>query len=189
MPKEIRSRIGRTLPHERPAAPWLVDESNRSNGLRRVNYFTGQMLTVDDLKAEQDYVRTRLRRFNLSSLGVGVVSGLAVSISKDGKSIEVAPGLAIGPSGDEIAVTSPQSIASPTTDQAVLVQIRYAEKLCDPVPTQTDLRGSEIQHSRVLETFELIVSTAVLSDAIVIAELRRTRLRWSIARRAKAKRR
>jgi hypothetical protein len=189
MPRDIRSRIRRTLPRVRSAAPSMVDDPNLSNGLRRVNYFTGQMLTADDLKAEQEYVRARLRRLNLSALGVGIVSGLTVSISKDGNSIEVAPGLAVGPSGDEIAVTRPQTIALATTDKAVLVQVRYAEKLCNPVPAQAASGGSDVQHSRLLETFELIVSSAAISDAIVIAQLRRTRLRWAIANRAKPKRR
>jgi hypothetical protein len=154
-----------------------------------VNYFSGQLLGADDLKAEQDYVRARFRRMNLASLGAGIVSGLAVSVSKDGNSINVAPGLAIGPSGDEIAVTSPQSAALTPLDKALLVQIRYAEKLCNPVPAGADVGDVEVQYSRVLETFELIVSRDVATDAIVIAELRRNKLRWSIAKRRKAKRR
>jgi hypothetical protein len=154
-----------------------------------VNYFSAQMLSADDLQAEQDYVRARLRRLNLSSFGVGVVSGLAVSISKDGNSLNVAPGLAIGPTGDEIAVTEPQSSPLTTVDKALLVQLRYAEKLCNPVPAQADADGAQVRYSRVLETFELIVSSDVLSDSIVIGELRRNKLRWSIAKRRKAKRR
>jgi hypothetical protein len=189
MPKNIRSSIRRSFPRVRPAGPSIGVVPSPTSGLQRVNYFTGQMLGVDDLTAEQDYVRARFRRLNLAQFGVGIVSGLAVSVSKDGNSINVAPGLAIGPSGDEIAVTSPQSAALMPLDKALLVQIRYAEKLCNPVPARAEVGDVEVQYSRVLETFELIVSSDVVADAIVIAELRRSRLRWSIARRAKAKRR
>lgn len=50
-----------------------------SAGLTRPRYFNGQLLTADDLQAEQNYFREKLRRHNRCLHGWGVVRGLEVT--------------------------------------------------------------------------------------------------------------
>ena len=74
----------------------------------RVRYFAGQLLTSDDLQAEQDYFRAKHRRHNLSLHGVGIVTGLRVSVESrsdsDESLVSVTPGVAIAPDGEELPV-------------------------------------------------------------------------------------
>jgi hypothetical protein len=79
--------------------------------VRRVNYFHGQLLTPEDLQAEQDYHR-EMRYLHNRLLGHGVVHGLDVTVG-DGSTVVVGPGLAIDPSGREIVVTDELRIAVP----------------------------------------------------------------------------
>src|SRR5260370_608402 len=44
-----------------------------TSGLERVNYFPRQIMTVDDMVAEADYFREKLRRHNRSIHGWGAV--------------------------------------------------------------------------------------------------------------------
>ena len=70
--------------------------------VRRVHYFFGQLLSVEDLQAEQDYHRD-MRYLHNRLLGQGVVNGLEITIG-DGATVTVSPGLAIDPCGREIVV-------------------------------------------------------------------------------------
>jgi hypothetical protein len=71
--------------------------------VRRVNYFFGQLLTADDLQAEQDYHR-QMRYLHNRLLGQGVVDGLEVTAGGDGSTIVVSPGLAIDGFGRELVL-------------------------------------------------------------------------------------
>ena len=53
-------------------------DGGRAASLERVRYFPGQLLTPDDLTADQDHVRAKLRRHNLLLHGWGVVCGAGV---------------------------------------------------------------------------------------------------------------
>jgi hypothetical protein len=66
-------------------------------GLQRVNYFTGQLLSVADFTAEQDYIRHKTHRRNRVLHGAGVVTGLNVTLERTGSNAQVviAPGLAL----------------------------------------------------------------------------------------------
>jgi hypothetical protein len=48
----------------------------------RPHFFTGQLLTADDLQAEQDYFRGKSRLHHRLLHGWGIVSGLGVSIDQ-----------------------------------------------------------------------------------------------------------
>ena len=48
--------------------------------LVRNHYFSGQLLSTDDLQCEQDYMLGRMRRRNRFLTGWGVVAGLGVSV-------------------------------------------------------------------------------------------------------------
>lgn len=134
------------------------------SGLERVRYFPRQLLTADDMRAEQEYLRQRQRRFNRFVIGWGVACGLEVVFDpKRPNEVRVCPGYAIGPWGDEIyvpeAVTvefggrftdpedpcepSPRAMGRPwrgasplsSAGLTIYVAIRYAECLVRPVRT------------------------------------------------------
>jgi hypothetical protein len=70
--------------------------------VRRVHYFYGQLLTSEDLQAEQDYHR-EMRYLHNRLLGHGVVTGLDVTVADDG-TVVVGAGLAIDRFGREIVL-------------------------------------------------------------------------------------
>jgi hypothetical protein len=105
--------------------------------LRRVNYFSGQVLTAADLQRDQEYFRHRLRRHNRALHGCGVVSGLDVDAVQDDDgtvTVTVAPGYALGPQGDEIIVAEQVSLAVPAAGTHWIVAARYDERLVEPLP-------------------------------------------------------
>src|SRR5262245_15253520 len=78
--------------------------------LERVRYFPGQRLTFDDMVAEQNYFRKRLRLHNLLLHGWGTVCGLEVTAkpAEDCRwQVQISAGYALGPYGDEIYVAEP----------------------------------------------------------------------------------
>ena len=74
-------------------------------GLTRLNYFDGQFLTAEQLKLEQNYVRTLARCGNKAG-GWGVVNGL--SVTSCGDKLEIRPGHAIDGAGNCLVL--PESI-------------------------------------------------------------------------------
>ena len=74
---------------------------------RRVRFFSGQVLTAEDLAAAQEYLRG-MRRLHNRLHGYGTVSGLDVEVG-DGE-VHVTPGVAIDPLGREIVLTRPLTL-------------------------------------------------------------------------------
>ena len=72
--------------------------------MKRVHYYTGMLLSAEDLQAEQDYQREKCRLHNRCLHGYGVACGLAVSVWKG--SVRVSPGVALSCTGDEIVVSN-----------------------------------------------------------------------------------
>jgi hypothetical protein len=84
--------------------------SCKYKALERVHYFSRQLITADDMTAEQHYFREKLRRHNLFLHGWGVVCGCEVKAAPDDDHpwrVQVCPGYVIGPQGDEIMVSDP----------------------------------------------------------------------------------
>src|SRR5262245_3269703 len=78
------------------------------SSIERVRYFPRQLLTADDMCAEQEYLLEKLRRHNRFLHGWGVVCGLEVV--KPGEQdpkwqVTICPGYALTPQGDEILIT------------------------------------------------------------------------------------
>ncbi|HEY6643730.1 hypothetical protein [Povalibacter sp.] len=153
-----------------------------SEPLLRVNYFHGKLLGVDDFRDEQTYFRRRLQRLNQRLHGVGVVSGLNVSIknSSSGASVEISPGLAIDPTGEEVVIADCVVLPLPGTPKELYVQIRWTEQLRMPVPT-TD-SSAPTQYSRIVDTWETVLSPAAAQDAVTLARLTRISGRWTIGK-------
>jgi hypothetical protein len=75
----------------------------------RPNYTAGALLSARDLNDEQSYRVDRFRRHDRFAHGTGIVCGLRVFAAPERRTpwtIEVCPGYAVGPCGDEIEVPS-----------------------------------------------------------------------------------
>ncbi len=150
-----------------------------SEVLERVNYFTGHLLTAEDMNIEQTYILQKMRRHNFYLHGSGVVCGLIVSpdatVGAPRWQIHISPGYAIGPCGEEIYVPEPISFdpteygpdANPSqqptatalrrpVSRTLWIAIRYQECKTDPVPVlanagETDSR----EYSRIRDSFHV----------------------------------
>jgi hypothetical protein len=97
--------------YERPAKP-----------LPQPRYFPRQVVTADDLTADQEYFRERLRRHNRMLHGCGVIEGLRVRIGHDDSGSQVVKvdcGAAIDPVGEEILV--PRDVSVPVMELPYLM--------------------------------------------------------------------
>jgi hypothetical protein len=70
----------------------------------RNHYFYGQLLGVHNFELETGYSILHRRLRNRLELGFGVVCGLPVDVSHDGRKVAVGPGVAIDKAGREIVV-------------------------------------------------------------------------------------
>ena len=159
--------------------------------LLRVNYFFGQLLDAADFSAEQNYVRQKLRRRNRFLHGVGIVSGLRVSIDHGtGTSrVIIEPGLALDDRGEEIEVREPTSLLLPSQGKVLHVQIRYAERLCRPTPVTRSGNDPDTQpYSRIEETFDAFLAPDDDGTAVTVARLTYVKKRWALDRRFKVRR-
>ena len=120
-----------------------------SGPLKRVRYSLGQVLSIDDFTAEQEYFLEKQRRHNRTLHGAGVVFGLEVSRQKD--SVVVQPGLALDCRGEEISIRDPVESAFPQAGEKAYILLSYAEKITDPVPGAEE----DLQFSRIEESFRV----------------------------------
>jgi hypothetical protein len=126
---------------------------------RRLNYFAGQLLSVDDFITEQNYHRDKQRRHNLHCHGVGVVEGLKVSTVRktSGWRVTIGPGVAIDRAGNEIELCTTAELPLAKASTAFQVGIRFTERLCAPAPTLSDPMLSASQPSRAEEGCEVLL--------------------------------
>jgi hypothetical protein len=106
-----------------------------SQSLKRLRFFTGQLLTAESLKLEQHYFREKLKRHNRTLHGFGIVSGLEVNVQSG--QIVVEAGLALDCEGNEIVISStrPLVVAATTNGfQPAYVCVRYVEEETDFIP-------------------------------------------------------
>ena len=106
----------------------------------RPRYFSGQLLTQDDLEAEQTYLIDRLRAHNRLH-GWGVVCGLGVEPTDPPTGrVVVQPGVALDCTGREIDVCDSieidilELIGRDRTTHTAFVTIEYGEEALDTVP-------------------------------------------------------
>jgi len=124
----------------------------------RVRYYAGQLLSTDDLRAEQEYAAAKRRLHNRALHGFGVVSGLSVAVADgDAGGLTISPGLALSPTGDEIVVTAPVLLDLPCDPSYCpkYVVVRYLEELVDPVVVPGADGEDAVELTRVREVFEL----------------------------------
>lgn len=150
--------------------------------LERVHYFPRQLLTADDLTADSEYFRTKLRRHNRFLHGWGTVCGLAVSPASTPElpwRVSIGDGYALGPYGDEIYVAEPVfldlarcgpgAVTDPcapgqlhtpgsATGGTIFVAIKYAECLARPVramPAGCACEEEACEYSRIRDSFQI----------------------------------
>jgi hypothetical protein len=143
--------------------------------LERPRYFAGQLLGPDDFSLEQDYFRARLRRLNRELYGSGIVSGLGVSVKRDGagEQVVIEPGFAIDATGEEIEVCSVTSAQLPQTGRLLCVILLHCER---PIHPQSTAAGT--QFSRIEESFTVRLEAAATGNGVALARLRFAKGRW-----------
>jgi hypothetical protein len=167
--------------------------------LKRNRFFSGKLLTQQDLELEQDYFRERLKRHNRYLHGFGVVFGLKVS--KRGRTtIIVSAGLAIDCQGNEIVVPEPLELTLPDSElgNSLFLSITFIDRETDPIPA-VGLNCSGMENSRIEESAAPIFGKANAnqghrhfrgrwlacgkSHELTIAKLRLSSGHWRIDRR------
>jgi len=136
-----------------------------SESLKRLRFFTGQLLTAESFELEQKYFREKLKRHNRGLHGFGIVSGLKVFV--EAGQIIVAPGLALDCQGNELVIGTAVVVSPLTCDwPSAYLQVSFAEEYTDPVPaagwaepTQSDACQPHMQEaSTITESCELIIA-------------------------------
>lgn len=140
-------------------------------GLERVRYFARQLITAEDMRAEQEYFLERLRRHNRLLHGWGVVSGLEVQPAPSSAPwrVRIAPGCALTPQGDEISFAEPQMFdlatgAAGSASQTVFLAARFVEQNSHAVrvhPVGCACTDGACEYSRIQDDFEFGVLTAL----------------------------
>ena len=161
------------------------------NSLRRPSFFSGQLLTADDLSLEQNYSREKQKRHNRTLHGFGIVSGLRVTLA--GGRVVIEPGLALDCEGNELIVTTgqPPVPLSAAGDHAY-VNIRYSETKEPDVPQPGS--GQVIVESVCIDCSPTNGNrnhrhlrgrwlACGMAHELTIAKLRREKTRWRVDRR------
>lgn len=127
---------------------------SESAALKRPRFFSGKLITPEDLELTQQYFREKLKRHNRSLHGFGIVSGLKVRASSG--QIIVEPGLALDCEGNELVIEALQSIVPPAISDARIayLSVRFVENGSDLVSNA----GCE-EPSTITESFELAFAT------------------------------
>ena len=163
--------------------------------LTRPRYFSGQLLTAEDFRTEQDYFLEKQRRHNRSLHGYGTVWGLDVRV--DGgteavQSVVVSPGLAIDRYGNEILVPTEQTaqLSAQADDLTARVFLCYEETPTEfvPIPGNPGEAGPSAA-SRIVENFKLCLVAQEAADCgclepglppVQLAQLQRTPAGWKL---------
>jgi hypothetical protein len=153
--------------------------------LERLRYFPRQLITADDMRAEQEYLLNKQRRHNRFLHGWGVVCGCNVIAQPDDQhpwQVQVCPGYVVAPQGDDILINDcvtfdlllgatqcpPCSVTYPCPPQPVwpnqnewqtaYLAVRYCECVTRPVrvhPSGCGCDEMDCEYSRMRESFEL----------------------------------
>ncbi len=98
--------------------------------LARPRFYADQVITVQDLSAEQQYQREKQWLHNRLLHGYGVVSGLEVIVQDDekgGAKVVVAPGYALDGWGRELIVTAQLDYHLPHEKRDLIIYLKYVD--------------------------------------------------------------
>lgn len=116
----------------------------------RPRFFTGKLLSAEDLQAEQDYVRGKVRLHNRFLHGWGIVTGLGVTVDR-GTTVTVSPGFALDCAGNELVLAATEQVSLSGLSGRHYVTIEYVEVQVGQSPS---LQG-ETEFSRERESVRL----------------------------------
>lgn len=107
------------------------------SGEKRVRYFSGQKLSANDFRDEQQYLLQKRYRHNQVLHGVGIVAGLEISISEstNSTSLVIDPGFALDCAGRELNLTAQVALEVTDTHTPQYVIVEYTERETDWVPS------------------------------------------------------
>jgi hypothetical protein len=162
------SPLARNRLHDVLARPERADDSGCEDGtLSRIRFYSGKLLTADDLEQEQSYHRTKHRRHNRLLHGVGIVRGLGVSLEPGSAGgdpvVVISPGVAISPDGEELVLCEPATRDVCQGASACYVTLALVERPADA--------RSDGEQSRIEESAEVDVSEGVSGGHLAIARL------------------
>jgi len=142
--------------------------------MKRLNYFTHQLLREQDFKAEQAYQIAMRRRHNRLFHSWGVAEGLDVQ-KKDDRSIIINPGTAIDNEGKEIVLESSvvRDLSTFNRNSETYVTIGYHESW-DEEDHQTT--GGVEGYSRVTEVPEILERRHQPRNDVSVVTLARVQL-------------
>lgn len=111
-----------------------MSESNQSENVeKRLQYFDGQFLVVDDFEDEQKYHLDRQRRQNRLLRTPGILEGLNVTVVPDSTIVEISPGTAVDFAGKLIVLGDTQTLdLADYKATKVTLTIAYAEISSNP---------------------------------------------------------
>lgn len=158
------------------AALTALGKGIECTSVTRPHFFSGRLLDVDTLTAEQDYYREKLRRHNRALHGYGVVTGLSVRVDPGGSLVVVDPGYAINAVGEEICVRHRATLAAPATGDGAFVTLRYWEHL-HPAAGEMPEEARWIEEACVIG-----IAPAVTAPAFALARLIRSAGHWQVDR-------
>jgi hypothetical protein len=143
--------------------------------IHRVRYFSGQLLSVTDLRDEQNYFRDKFKRHNRYLHGAGVVHGLAVTLSSH--DVTIGAGYALDASGNEIALPVATTIPLPHNGDAAYVALRYTEREVLPVDAAA---GDHLERSRIEEGCDILFEQTPDTCSIAVARIVKDGSNWII---------
>jgi len=127
----------------------------------RPKYFSGRLLTAEDLQDEQNYFIEKRKLHNRYLHSFGIVCGLEISL-KDERLI-VKPGYALDCVGNDIIVCELVEMDLPDKDKReVFVGLKYHEIETEPAPhfkVTEDTEEDSTQFSRIQESFKIQYET------------------------------
>lgn len=128
-----------------------MGDDNDKTGFQRVRFFQGQVLTQDDLNAEQEYHLSKRRFFNQCMYGSKIVCGLDVELIRN--RVLIQKGLCLDCCGREIFLPAGDKISIPEKEGIYYLVLLYKEIGIDPVPIGDD---GQMEYQRIKETYDIM---------------------------------
>ncbi len=144
------------------------------NGQERTRYFTGMLLTDEDLHVDQLFYRQRLQQISRLLFGCGVVCGLKVSPCVGSPMVSINPGVAFDSAGNLLELTGttrvdlrdhcPPTPACKDEANTAALWIGLAFAARESRPTAVHVPGADAEHppcetTRVREGVVVVVGT------------------------------
>lgn len=167
-------------------------DASKLTRLERPHYFAGQLLTADDLRAEQNYHREKMWLHHRMLHGYGIVAGLEVVIENQGAQVVIAPGYALDGWGRELIVYEPLTLTLSPDRRDFVVYLKYVETRDDDkkifaAPNENFVR-EDVQVLFEPPAERMIAPTTRSDFAIPLARFRKPHMEWQHDRTFRAPR-